>query len=210
ACDSPSPESSVFHPIISYDVKIISKNSSISSFVTSFVQDVCDSDTLTDVFDFSGTTATQLKEHISYDFKKVINAQNFDDADLIADFATRTIDQNFKVVSQDVAVRVYANIAANYAYSAGKLTSKTAESLAKQYADNITETAKQYVNKDDPKTKFTGVGEGVINFILSLQKLTLNEVWQVAFLYQSQFLLAAVEVGGSNDIYDQCIQEANN
>ncbi|GFS92532.1 uncharacterized protein NPIL_581201 [Nephila pilipes] len=209
ACDSPDPDSSVFHPIISYDVNVISDNSSESTFIRTFVHQVCTSKTLADLFDIRPATATQIKQHAYNDFINVINENNLDDAEMIADFATRPIDQNFKVIPEEVLVRIYANLAANFLDSIGKLTSKNAEKLAKKYAKDLTKAAKKYVKGGDVESKFTAVAQGVIKFILSLQKLTQDEAWKVAFLYQSQFLLAAVEVGGSNDIYDQCRQEVD-
>ncbi|GFS92528.1 uncharacterized protein NPIL_581181 [Nephila pilipes] len=209
ACDSPDPNSSLFHPIISYDVKVISDNSTISSFVTTFVKEVYASDTLYDLFDLSQSTATAYRQHAYNDFMKVASGLNADDPDTIADFATRPMDQNFNVFTRDVMVRVYANVAANYAYSIGVLNANNAKSLAKKYAKDFTETAKEYVKKDDPESKFFGVGNGIIKFLKSLQPLTVDKLWKVAVSYESEWLLAAVEVGSSNDIYDECIKEVN-
>ncbi|GFS92552.1 uncharacterized protein NPIL_581281 [Nephila pilipes] len=209
SCDSPDPNSSIFHPIISYDVRVIRDNSSISSFVSAFAKNVYESDILYDLFDLSQTSASQLKDHISYDLKLVVNEYNLDYPDIVAEFSSRDIDQNFKVVTRDVAIRVYVNIAANYAYSIGVLNENTAESLAKKYTDDLTETAKKYVDKDDPTTKFDGIGKGSIKFVTSLKQLTQNAVWKCAFQFQSQYLLASVQVGGSNDIYGQCLKKVN-
>ncbi|GFS92530.1 uncharacterized protein NPIL_581191 [Nephila pilipes] len=209
SCECPDPNSSLFHPIISYNVKVISDNSSISSFVKTFVKEVYDSDTLYDLFDLSQSPAIAYKQHAYNDFKTVSTGLLADNPDVIADFATRPMIQNFNVFTRDVMVRVYANLAANYAYSIGVLNANNAESLAKKYAKDFTETAKEYVKKDDPESKFFGVGNGIIKFLKSLQPLTVDKVWQVAFLYESEWLLAAVEVGGSNDIYDKCIKEVN-
>ncbi|GFY58603.1 uncharacterized protein TNIN_487411 [Trichonephila inaurata madagascariensis] len=208
-CDSPDPSSSIFHPAISYDVKVISDNSSISSFVTAFVKDVYDSDTLYDLFDLSQSPAIDYQQHAYGDFKKVSKSVNADDPDTIADFATRPMVQNFNVFTRDVMVRVYANVAANYAYSIGALNSNNAVRLAKKYAQAFTKTAKKNVVKGKPESKFSGVGEGIIAFLSQLEPLTVDKVWQVAVSYESQWLLAAVEAGGSNDIYDKCIREIN-
>ncbi|GFY18362.1 uncharacterized protein TNCV_2395921 [Trichonephila clavipes] len=209
ACDSPDPSSSIFHPAISYDVNVISDNSSISSFVTAFVKDVYDSDTLYDLFDLSQSPAIDYQQHAYGDFKKVSISANANDPDIIADFATRPMVQNFNVFTRDVMVRVYANVAANYAYSIGALNSNNAIKLAKKYAHAFTKTAKKNVVKGKPETKFSGVGEGIITFLNDLQPLTVDKVWQVATLYGSQWLLSAVEAAGSNDIYDKCIKEIN-
>ncbi|GFS92526.1 uncharacterized protein NPIL_581171 [Nephila pilipes] len=140
---------------------------------------------------------------------KVATGLNAEDPATIADFATRPMVQNFNVFTWDVMVRVYANVAANYAYSVGKLTSKSAKSLAEKYTNSFMKTAKKYAGKGKPQSKFFGVGNGLINFLKSLQPLTVDKLWKVAVSYESEWLLAAVEVGGSNDIYDKCIKEVN-
>ncbi|GFR13137.1 uncharacterized protein TNCT_230471 [Trichonephila clavata] len=134
------------------------------------------------------------------DFKKVAVSVNADDPDTIADLATRPMVQNWNVFPRDAMVRVYANVAANYAYSIGALNSNNAVRLAKKYAQDFTKTAKQNVVKGKPESKFSGVGQGIIKFLRQLQPLTVDKVWQVAVSYGSQWLLAAVEAGGSNDI----------
>ncbi|GFS92539.1 uncharacterized protein NPIL_581221 [Nephila pilipes] len=211
ACDSPDPNSSVFHPIISYDVKIISDNSSISSFVSAFVKEAYNSDTLSKLFDVGNIPATAFRHFAYEDFKKVIYDNNLPNAETIAkvnaDFATRPISQNFKVIPRDVMIRIYANIAANYINSIGKLTSQNAESLAKKYANDTKETAKMYEKNGDVESQFNGIAQGLVNFVISLQKLTPDLSWKTGFLFESQYLLAAVEVGGSNDIYDKCAKE---
>ncbi|GFS92546.1 uncharacterized protein NPIL_581251 [Nephila pilipes] len=210
ACDSPDPENSVFHPIISYDIKVISHNSTIRDFVSTFVKQVYDSDTLTDLFDITAATSTGLRNHAYNDFIKIINQNNLDDAELIADFATRPINQNFDTIPRDVLVRIYANIAANFLYSIGKFSSKNdAESLAKQYAKDFSDAAEKFVKDGDVETKYDAIAGGIINFIVPIQKVTQDEVWKVAFLFESQFLLAAVELGYTNDAYDQCAKAAN-
>ncbi|GFS92549.1 uncharacterized protein NPIL_581261 [Nephila pilipes] len=210
ACDSPDPENSVFHPIISYDIQIISDNSTIRDFVSTFVKEVYDSDTLKDLFDITAETSTSFRNHAYNDFIRVINQNNLDNAELIADFATRTFNQNFETIPRDVAVRIYANIVANFLYSIGKLSSTNdAESLAKQYAKDFSDAAKKYVKDGDVETKYDAISQGVVNFVLPIQKLTQDEVWKLAFLFESQFLLAAVELSYTNDVYDQCAKEAN-
>ncbi|GFR22729.1 uncharacterized protein TNCT_228301 [Trichonephila clavata] len=193
-CDSPDPTSSKFHPAVSYDVKVISDNSSISSFITAFVKDVYDSDTLYDLFDLSQSPAIDCQQHAYGDFKKVAVSVNADDPDTIADLATRPMVQNWNVFPRDAMVRVYANVAANYT------NSNNAVRLAKKYAQDFTKTAKQNVVKGKPESKFSGVGQVIIKFLRQLQPLTVDKVWQVAVSYGSQWLLAAVEAGGSNDI----------
>ncbi|GFS92544.1 uncharacterized protein NPIL_581241 [Nephila pilipes] len=223
ACDSPDPENSVFHPIISYDIKVISDNSTISDFVSTFVKLVYASDTLKDLFDVGDAPSSAFRDHtykgpasLEWSLSTALlptpsrKDVKSDDGEIIADFATRPIVQNFETIPRDVVVRIYANTAANILYSNGKLSSTNdAEKLAKKYAKEFTENAKKYVKKGDYESKFDAIAQGIIKFVLGIEKLTQDLLWKVAFFYESQFLLAAVELGYTNDAYDQCAKEAN-
>ncbi|GFS92535.1 uncharacterized protein NPIL_581211 [Nephila pilipes] len=147
------------------------------------------------------------------DFKKVIYDNNLPNADKIADtiaeVASRPIDQNLKAIPRDIMVRIYANIAANYIQSIGKLTPKNAEKLAKKYAKDTMKASKKYVKKcmSSVEPKFEAIAEGLVNFVLSLKKLVPDLSWKTGFLFATEFPLAAIQVGGSNDIYDKCSKE---
>ncbi|GFY18440.1 uncharacterized protein TNCV_2396681 [Trichonephila clavipes] len=204
-------EKSIFRPSVVYTVSILSddQRSDQDNFVDTFVQLVYESDTLKDLFDLSESPAIEYAQHAYNDFVTILTSLGAIDPDKTADFATRPMAQNFKVFTREEMVRVYSNVASSYLDSQGILTQDNAQDLANQLASTFEKSAKETVVEGDPTSKFSAVGNGFIEFLMSNDNLTVEKVWVVAIYYESEWLLTAAETPASRDLFVKCSAEAN-
>ncbi|PRD28274.1 UNVERIFIED_CONTAM: hypothetical protein NCL1_32900 [Trichonephila clavipes] len=204
-------EKSIFRPSVVYTVSILSddQRSDQDNFVDTFVQLVYESDTLKDLFDLSESPAIEYAQHAYNDFVTVLTSLGAIDPDKTADFATRPMAQNFKVFTREEMVRVYSNVASSYLASQGILTQDNAQDLANQLASTFEKSAKETVVEGDPTSKFSAVGNGFIEFLMSNDNLTVEKVWVLAIYYESEWLLTAAETPASRDLFVKCSAEAN-
>ncbi|GFQ68547.1 uncharacterized protein TNCT_108531 [Trichonephila clavata] len=204
-------EKSVFRPSVVYTVSILSddQRTDQDTFVDTFVQLVYESDTLKDLFDLSETPAIEYAQHAYNDFVTVLTSLGATDPNKTADFATRPMAQNFKVFTREEMVNVYSNKASSYAYSEGILNQDNAKDLAIQYANTFEKTAKEYVVEGDPTSKFQAIGNGFIEFLMSIDNVTVAKGWVVAISYETDWLMLAAETPASRDLFVKCSAEAN-
>ncbi|GFQ68553.1 uncharacterized protein TNCT_108581, partial [Trichonephila clavata] len=127
----------------------------------------------------------------------------------IADFSTRPMAQNFNVFTREEMVRVYSSVAASYLDSQGILTQDNAKDLANQYANTFEKSANETVVEDDPTSKFEAVGNGLMEFLMSVDTMTVEKGWVGAIYYESEWLLTAAETPASRDLFVRCSAEAN-
>ncbi|GFT14567.1 uncharacterized protein NPIL_538501 [Nephila pilipes] len=204
-------DENTFRPSIAYRVKILSddERADQDTFVNTFVEEVRGSDTLKDMFDLSETPALAYSRHAYNDFVRVLTSLGADDPDTIADFATRPMRKNFDFFTREEIVRVYANKASCYADSQGLLSQDNAEDLAKQYASAFEQSAQENLKEGDPTSKFTAIGNGFIQFLMSIDTLNVEKGWVVAISYESEWLLTAVENQNSTNLFYRCSFEAD-
>ncbi|GFY18399.1 uncharacterized protein TNCV_2396281 [Trichonephila clavipes] len=205
-------DKSYFHPSVLYTVSILSddQRTDQDTFVDTFVQLVYESDTLKDLFDLSETPAIGYSHHAYNDSVIVLTSLGATNPDKIADFETRPMAQNFKVFTREEMVTVYSNKASSYAYSQGILTQNNAKYLAVQYANIYEKTAKEYVVEGDPTSKYQAIGNGFIQFVMSIDdNLTVEKGWVLAIFYESYWLMLAAETPASRVLFENCSAEAD-
>ncbi|GFQ68550.1 uncharacterized protein TNCT_108561 [Trichonephila clavata] len=204
-------EKSIFHPSVVYTVSILSddQRTDQDTFIDTFVQLVYESDSLMDLFDLSKTPAIEYTQHAYKHFVTVLASLGARKPEKIADFSTRPMAQNFNVFTREEMVRVYSSVAASYLDSQGILTQDNAKDLANQYANTFEKSANETVVEDDPTSKFEAVGNGLMEFLMSVDTLTVEKGWVGAIYYESEWLLTAAETPASRDLFVRCSAEAN-
>ncbi|GFY18382.1 uncharacterized protein TNCV_2396111 [Trichonephila clavipes] len=204
-------EKSTFHPSVVYTVSILSddQRTNQDTFVDTFVQLVYESNTLKDLFDFSETPAFEFASHTHKRIADTVASLGAKNPERIADFATRPMAQNFKVFTREEMVRVYSSVAASYLYSQGILIQDDAKDLANQYADACEKSANETVVENDPTSKFKAIGNGLEEFLMLKDTLTVEKAWMGVIYYESEWLLTAAETPASRDLFVRCSAEAN-
>ncbi|GFY41904.1 uncharacterized protein TNIN_247521 [Trichonephila inaurata madagascariensis] len=170
-------EKSIFHPSVVYTVSILSddQRTDQDTFVDTFVQLVYKSDILKDLFDLSETPAIEFAGYVHKHFVPMLASLGARNPEKIADFATRPMAQNFKLFTREEMVRVYSSVAASYLYSQGILIQDNAKDLANQYANTFEKSANETVVENDPTSKFKAIGNGLMEFLMSKDTLTVEK-----------------------------------
>ncbi|GFY18479.1 uncharacterized protein TNCV_2397061 [Trichonephila clavipes] len=208
SCDDDSDEESFFS-FISYDVQILSdeQRTSLKTFVNTVVETVYGRDTLRDVFDISDSTALQFQQYsyqVTYDILKELGSRK---SDVLADFATRPIAQNFEYISRETLVTVYANVLASY--SREVLTEDNASEFAIRYTNYTENQAKNLVVQGVTTSKYQALAGGFLDYMSSVGTITVEKAQALCVLFQSQWLFVASETKSSNDLYMKCVTDAN-
>ncbi|GFY18481.1 transposable element Tcb1 transposase [Trichonephila clavipes] len=145
-----------------------------------------------------------IENMIAYDSLKELGSRK---PDVLADFGTRPIAQNFEYISFKTLVAVYANVLASY--SREVLTEDNASELAIRYANYTENQAKNLVVQGVTTSKYQAILGGVLNYITSIGTVTVEKAQALCVLFQSQWLFVASETDSSNDLYMKCVTDAN-
>ncbi|GFY58602.1 uncharacterized protein TNIN_487401 [Trichonephila inaurata madagascariensis] len=141
---------------------------------------------------------------LAYDILKELGSRK---PDVLADFATRTLTQNFEFLSRETLVTVYASVLASY--SREVLTEDNASEFALRYANYTEHQAMNVVVQGVTTSKYQALGGGFLDYMASIGTVTVEKVQTLCVLFQSQWVLVASETGSSNDLYMKCITDAN-
>ncbi|GBN91617.1 hypothetical protein AVEN_103123-1 [Araneus ventricosus] len=171
------------------------------SFVSTFTDIVQASDALTDVFEISQTTPTNLGNFM-YDYIKAsatnLGAQS---PHTIADTVAKAVDVHFETLIPSAIVKVFANTAAKYLQSEGRLNPTNVASLAVSYADALTEIAKQNVKQDNPESKLKALMDGFEKFLTSVDLLVADKGQTIASAFANEVKLAGLEFRKGGNSY---------
>ncbi|GFR18127.1 uncharacterized protein TNCT_665171 [Trichonephila clavata] len=102
SCDDDSDEESFFS-FLSYEVKTLSdeQRTPLETFVNTVVDAVYRSDTLKDVFDISDRPSIQFSQFSYQTTFEILEALGSSHSDVLADFATRPIAQNYQSITRE-------------------------------------------------------------------------------------------------------------
>ncbi|GBO03948.1 hypothetical protein AVEN_164655-1 [Araneus ventricosus] len=112
----------------------------------------------------------------------------------IADTAAKAVKAYFEALIPTVMVKVFANTAAKYLQSEGRLNPTNVASLAVSYADALTEIAKENVDQHDPETKLKALMDGIEKFFTSVDLLVADEGQTIASTFGNEVKLAGLEL----------------
>ncbi|GFS84858.1 uncharacterized protein NPIL_65791, partial [Nephila pilipes] len=129
--------------------------------------------------------------------------------EVIADYGTRSMVQNFKYFTPNSIIRVYATLAAYYLSFKEVLTQDNSRELALQYASIIKTMARDNIVQGEPTSKFPVIKNSFLEFLTSIDTLTPESALMLAISYEIEWILVAVETDSSNDLYTKCISDAN-
>ncbi|GFQ68548.1 uncharacterized protein TNCT_108541 [Trichonephila clavata] len=193
----------IFRQSIAYTVDLQSdeQRANQDTFVSTFVQKVYDSNTLTNLFDISQSPASAYANQVYGDFINVLASLGATQPEVMADFATRPM-YAFDVFTLEVMVRLYANVGAVYTDSQGLLNNP--QELATRYANFFEERARASVVESDPTSKFRAIRDGFLDYLKSIEMLTAEHGWKLAIIYGSEWLLTAAETSAGRDLRARC------
>ncbi|XP_055946200.1 uncharacterized protein LOC129976585 [Argiope bruennichi] len=166
-------------------------------FVNTFIKNVQSSELLTILFDITDAAAqqySQFKYRFIADFCRRLG---FINANVIAAFSVRTIAKYFDVIPPQVLIEVSANYIAKVLFVEGILTADNAQKLASMYCKKLEESAKilEIDCESSYIIKFQALADGWIRFVQYFGEFSYSESWEIAFYYDHEWLLAAVDYG---------------
>ncbi|GFY74984.1 uncharacterized protein TNIN_118721 [Trichonephila inaurata madagascariensis] len=204
------------HSFIAYEITILSEEQRVpvDCFISTFLQTLHDREKLKSVFDISDRPSIEFAEYVKEYIFNVLTALEMKKAEMLADFATRPLKQNLKSFSLQSMITVYTRLVVLYLNSERYLTQDSCKDLALKWAEYMESNANVYVVQGDASTKFLAITNGFMEFVMSFNDsnnefLTPGRAAKLSILYESLWLLTAVQTSNSNDLYTKCISESN-
>ncbi|GBO32203.1 hypothetical protein AVEN_152509-1, partial [Araneus ventricosus] len=163
----------------------------VTLFINTFLQAVCKTDILREVFDISQTTAKQKGDFVRWYTEKVLREIDVENAAAIGEFAARAIAPNFDVLTRSIVAPAYSHMAANFLFVDGFLGMDNAKDLGLILAQSMVDSAIENMNSD-PTSKFLALADGFVNFFRSLGLFTKTKAPLLGYYVGNEWFVAAV------------------
>ncbi|GFS59798.1 uncharacterized protein NPIL_431791 [Nephila pilipes] len=181
----------------------------LDTCVDVFNREVENSDTLKNLFDLNHLRGLEVIRVAYDDFVAILTHLGIEDPKVIADLAARPMRNNFDIYKGEVTRKVYPSVVCNYAFTQGVLTQESAEHLGLQFSNFFEESAKEYVEEGDIASRFLAITQGITKFLDFIGPLNYERSLMLTFLFETEWLLGAIETQYSRDVFYKCSAEAD-